>query len=107
MGFHNPLVSLASCTTSAMSSSRPWPSLAVQATTGTLRSWESFLVSMVTPLRRTSSIMFRPSTRGAPISMNCTARYRLRSRAVASTMLMTTSGCSSTMTFLATTSSME
>ena len=66
-----------------------------------------WLIRMVPPLPRTSSIMFRASTMGVSSSMSCIVRYRLRSMLVASTMLMMPVGFSPMMNWRVTISSLE
>ena len=74
-------------------------------TTRSPRPLERTRTLMLSPLARTSSIMFRATTTGTPSSISCTVRYRLRSMLVASTMLMTALGFCSSKKSLVTTSS--
>ena len=88
---------LSPATSMATRINSPIPSflLAEMGTTGTPSSACIFSMSMWPLLARTSSIIFSAITIGMRSSISCRLRYRLRSRLVASTMLMMPSGCES------------
>ena len=87
------------------SSDMPSPLIALIGTHGIPNSLLSLSMSIVPPLARTSSIIFRARTMGTSSSSNCIVRYKFRSILVASTMLMIQSGRSSNMYLVVTISS--
>ena len=91
----------------SISSSQPCPLAALMATTGKPILFERSGTSILFPCLFTSSIIFSATTVGTPISINCTVRYRLRCKLVASTTSITTSGFSFIRKSRATTSSAE
>ena len=87
-----PPLDVAARFASAISSSMPVLRSAEIITTGQPRLRESARTSILSPLFSTRSAMFRAATTGRPVSTTWSARYRLRSRLVASITWMTTSG---------------
>ncbi len=83
---------VATSATTRFSSSSPSPERAAVATTGTPRSRARRRASTVSPLRRASSIRLRQTTARSVISSTWSARFRFRSRRVASTTITVTSG---------------
>ena len=70
----------------------PVPLSAEVSTMGHPSFRESWATSILSPFFLTKSIMLSAITTGSPRSSTCVVRYRLRSRFVASTRLITTSG---------------
>ena len=78
-----------------ISSSIPFSLRAEILTTGSPIFFSSSSAFILSPFFSTASIIFKAMTTGTSISIICVVRYKLRSRLVASTMLITQSGFSS------------
>ena len=86
------LFAIASSRAASMSPSTPVFLRAEIMTTGQPRLFSSEAASILSPLLSTRSAMLSATTTGTPVSMTCNARYRLRSKLVASITWITTSG---------------
>ena len=84
--------SLANSTARNAAALMPSPFKAEMGNTSQPSSSPSFFISIVSPFRLTTSIMFNANSTGTPTSTNCVVKYKLRSKLDASTIFKITSG---------------